>query len=143
MSNNYEAYEKECDRIHKENEKHLTAFEEWLRNKGLSEKTIERHASNVDFYINEYLCYYDALDVRHGCYSIGMFLGDWFIRKAMWSSCTSIKANAVGIKKFYEFLLECDVIEQQGYDTLCKRIKEGMPEWLDKMRHYYDDVEDY
>ena len=92
----------------------------------------------------QYLCYYDARDVLQGCYGISMFLGDWFIRKAMWSSCTNIKANAAGIKKFYEFLLEYGVIEQEGYDALCEIIKKEMPEWLDKMRRYDEMIfEDY
>jgi len=92
----------------------------------------------VDFYINDFLCYYDAEDVQQGCYSVSPFLGDWFIRKAMWSSCTGIKSNAASFKKFYSYLLAVEVIDQRGYDILCNTIKDEMPEWLDAMRHYDD-----
>lgn len=132
----FEAYERERDAIREVNGLHLAGFDTWLRNNGLSEKTIERHVSNVDFYINEYLCYYDAQDVKHGCYSVSRFLGDWFIRKAMWSSCTGTKSNAASFKKFYSYMLAVNVIEQKDYDILCETIKEEMPEWLNAMRRY-------
>ena len=138
MSLEYEEYERKCNEIHKTNKGYLAEFEQWLANKGLTQRTIDNHVTNVDFYINHYLCYYDALEVWHGCYGIGMFLGYWFIRKAMWSSCGNIKSSAAGIKKFYRFLLESNVIEQEDYDTLCLSIKAEMPEWLDEMRRYDD-----
>ena len=119
-----------------DNENHLAGFEKWLKNKGFSPKTISTHVSNVDFYINNYLCYYDICDVKKGADKIDGFLGSWFIRKALWSSCAHIKSNAAGIKKFYSYLLENNVVEQDDYDDLCETIKECMPDWLDKMRRY-------
>jgi len=132
------------DEICKENEMHLAGFEEWLRNKGLSPKTINTHVSNVDLYINNYLRYYDVLDVSQGPREINGFLGNWFIRKTAWSSCAHIKANAAGIKKFYAYLLEENVIQQEDYDDLCWTIKEYMPDWLEEMKRYEDMIfEDY
>jgi site-specific recombinase XerD len=136
MDFDYEAFEKERDAIREINKLHLEEFEKWLKSSGLSEKTIDRHVSNVDFYINEFLCYYDAQDVQAGCYDVDQFLGDWFIRKAMWSSCSGIKSNAASFKKFYSFMLALNVIEQEDYDSLCATIKEEMPDWLDAMRQY-------
>jgi len=54
--------EKKLNEIHKANGKYLKGFEKWLENKGLSEKTINMHVSNVDFYINYYLNYYDTVE---------------------------------------------------------------------------------
>jgi len=82
----YEQYEKECKRIRKENENLLIDFKKWLSGKKLSKKTIDKHVSNVDFYINDFLLYEDAIEAADGVSSMGMFLGYWFIRKAMWSS---------------------------------------------------------
>ena len=136
MDFDYEAYEKERDAIREINKLHLAGFEKWLKSDGLSEKTIDRHVLNVDFYINDFLCYYDAEDVRHGCYSVSQFLGSWFIKKAMWSSCTGIKSNAASFKKFYMYMLAVGVIEQEDYDFLCKTIKLELPEWLDNMKRF-------
>ena len=148
MGSDYEEYEKECAAIREINGLHLSGFEIWLKNSGLAAKSIERHVSNIDFYINYFLCYYDARDVRHGCYCADRFLGDWFIRKAP-SSCTGIKSFAASFKKFYAYMLAVNVIGQKDYDALCIDIKAGMPDWLNEMKRYDDwvdgliDDEDY
>ena len=99
----YEKYEEDSKKIRKVNERLLNEFETWLKSFGLSEKTINNHVSNIDFYINEYLLYEDATEARNGADAVGMFLGYWFIRKAMWASKSSIKGNATSLKKFYIF----------------------------------------
>jgi hypothetical protein len=137
MASDYEEYEKECAAIRKINGLHLSGFEICLKNSGLAVNTIARHVSNVDFYINDFLCYYDARDVRHGCYCVDRFLGDWFIRKAP-SSCSGIKSNAVSFKKFYAYLLAVNVIDQKDYDALCSVIKAELPAWLNEMKRYDD-----
>jgi len=145
MGFDYEVYEKDRDAIREINALHLQGFEKWLTSSGLSERTIDAHLSNVDFYINDFLCYYFAEDVWRGCYSVSGFLGDWFIRKAMWSSCSGIKSNAASFKKFYAYLLAVNVVEQKDYNVLCATIKEELPKWLNAMRSHdemlYD--EDY
>ena len=144
MLHEHGTYEKKQNEILKNNELHLEGFEKWLKNKGLSQKTTNTHVLNVVIYINDYLCYYDALDVTNGTHEIYGFLGNWFIRKAAWSSCAHIKTNAAGIKKFYAYLLEEGVVEQEDYDDLCCTIKEFMPEWLEEMRRYEEMIfEDY
>ena len=46
--------------------------------------------------MNEYLLYEDATEAKDGVDDVGMFIGYWFIRKAMWASESSIKGNATG-----------------------------------------------
>ena len=139
----YEKYEEEANKIRNENKNHLQKFEQWLRNTGITAKTVKKHIDNVDFYINEFLLYYDADDYKTGCYRISSFLGDWFTRKAMWASCGNIKSNAASIKKFYMFMLESGEIEHMDYNFLCETIKTDMPEWLENMIRFdemiYDD----
>jgi len=52
-----------------------------------------------------------------------MFLGYWFIKKAMWASQASIKSNAASLKKFYAFLLEKGLVEQEDLIELEETIK--------------------
>ena len=133
----YEAYEKECESISAKNEEYLEGFAEELSKEGLSEKTIKKHVSNVDFYINYYLLYEDATPAEEGCgHAISFFLGYWFIKKAMWSSVASIRSNAASIKKFYKYLLKKGVVQSDDYDSLLEIIKEEMPEWLEEMLDY-------
>ena len=87
MALDFEALKQREKEVLKENEKHLAGFEKWLKDKGLSQKTINTHISNVEFYINDYLCYRDIYNVKQGARQLNGFLGNWFIRKAAWSSC--------------------------------------------------------
>ena len=122
--------------IEKANRGYLSTFKTWLKAKELVDKTIDNHINNVDFYINHYLNYYGPQDVKAGCYCIDGFLGSFFIRKAMWSSCPQIKTTAASIKKFYACMLENGVVGKDDYSELCEDIKEGMDEWLEAMRQY-------
>ena len=134
----YEKYEKECKNIRIANELLLNEFEVWLKSTGLSEKTINNHLSNIDFFVNEYLLYEDATEAKDGSYAIGIFLGYWFIRKAMWASQSSIKSNAASLKKFYTFMHEKGLINKEDLTILKQTIKEEMPEWLATLRRYDD-----
>ncbi|WP_419661592.1 site-specific recombinase like [Desulfosarcina variabilis str. Montpellier] len=134
----YEKYKAECDKIREFNNNLLDEFKKWLKRSKLKAKTIQRHIENVDFYINEFLLYESAVEAKDGADGIGMFLGYWFIKKAMWSSTAQIKSNAASLKKFYTFLHEKGEIDKEDLDDLKKRIKEDMPEWIATMQRYDD-----
>lgn len=134
----YEKYENKCNEIKETNEQLLSDFEHSLKSSGLSKSTINNHVSNIDFYVNEYLLYEDAIEAKEGVNSVSMFLGYWYIKKAMWTSQSSIKGNATSLKKFYTFLYEKGLIENNDLTYLKETIKEGMPEWLATLDRYDD-----
>ena len=134
----YEIYDRDCKRIRKENEQLLIEFAVLLHSSGLSEKTIENHVSNIDFYVNNYLLYEDAIEAKDGAISIADFLGYWFIKKAMWASRTSIKSNAASLKKFYNFMLKKGLIGEEDLMDLKETITDSMPEWLTTLERYDD-----
>lgn len=136
--NDYEKYEDDSKIIRETNKKLLGEFETWLKSAGLSENTISKHLSNIDFYINEYLLYEDAIEAKDGIQGVSMFLGSWFIKKAMWASQASIKSNAASLKKFYAFLLEKGLVEQEDLIELEETIKDEMPEWIEELNRYDD-----
>ena len=139
----YEKYENECKKIRKANKQLLSDFELALKSSRLSENTINNHVSNIDFYVNEYLLYEGAIEAKDGVDAVGMFLGYWFIKKAMWASKSSIKGNVTSLKRFYAFLYEKGLIEKGDLDYLKETVKEGMPEWLATLDRYDDpSVED-
>lgn len=123
----YNEYEAKCKEIRKYNDELLDLFASDLSN--LSSKTIRRHLSNVNFYINDYLLLEDALTFEYGTGRIDMFLGNFFIRKCMWSTPETIKSTAASIKKFYKCMLKHGKIDQDDYDYLCNEIKDLMPQW--------------
>ena len=134
----YKQYEAKCKKIQKANKSLLADFETWLKSSGLSDKTINNHLSNIDFYINEYLLYKDIIEARDGVDSVSMFMGYWFIHKAMWASQASMKNYATSLKRFYAFLVEKGLIHKEVLNRLKKTIKEEMSEWLTSLKRYDD-----
>ncbi|MGB5734010.1 MAG: recombinase [Thiohalocapsa sp.] len=134
--------ENDRDALIEQNKQLLSAFADWLAAAGLKHTTIRQHCSNIDFYVNHYLLYYDAVAARDGSDQVAEFLGDWFIRKAMWSNAASIKSNAASLKKFYTFLSEQGMVEPAALANLKTTIKQDMPDWLASMQRYMDLAED-
>ena len=134
----YEEYERECDKIRQTNEELLVLFEEELQNSGLSAKTVRRHLSNAEFYINEYLLREEPRPMEDGITELDMFLGFFFIRKCMWSTPGTIKSTAASIKKFYKCMLNHGKISKDDYAYLCDDIKENMEQWQTDCAVYND-----
>lgn len=134
----YEEYERECDKIRQTNEELLALFEEELQDSGLSAKTVRRHLSNAEFYINEYLLREEPRPMEDGITELDMFLGFFFIRKCMWSTPGTIKSTAASIKKFYKCMLNHGKISKDDYAYLCDDIKENMKQWQTDCAVYND-----
>ena len=134
----YEEYERECDKIRQTNEELLTLFEEELQDSGLSAKTVRRHLSNAEFYINEYLLREEPRPMEDGITELDMFLGFFFIRKCMWSTPGTIESTAASIKKFYKCMLNHGKISKDDYAYLCDDIKENMEQWQTDCAVYND-----
>lgn len=132
----YEQYEAACKRIRQQNEALLHDFAAWLRQQKLGDGTIKKHVENIDFYINHFLLYEDVREAHEGVSSVSLYLGYWFIKKAMWASAASIKGNAASLKKFYTFLHERSLVSAEELDQLKETIKEGMPDWLETLDRY-------
>ena len=134
----HEEYEKKCEVIRAANKELLDIFEKDLIASGLSAKTIDRHLSNVDFYINVYLLRAEPHPMEDGVGMIDLYLGDFFIRRCMWSTPGNIKTNAASIKKFYKCMLDHKKIPKKNYDYLCEEIKDGMELWQEDCAMYND-----
>lgn len=132
----FEEYEEKCKLIKQENESLLEMFEKDLE--GLNQKTINRHLTNVDFYINTYLLREDAYDFTHGIWDIDDYLGYFFIRKCMWLTPGNIKSTAASIKKFYQCMLKQEMIQKADYEYLCETIKDNMWKWQSDCEMYND-----
>ena len=142
QDNWYEEYDRPCEERRAENDGYLDEFEAWLEAAGLSDKTIQRHMRNVDFFINTYLLREDAYGIEEGCLRMDDFLGYFFIRKCMWSTPKTIKQNATSFKKFYKCMLEKGHITPQSYDILLDDIKTNMPMWLEDCEDFNNPTDD-
>ncbi|MCF7885820.1 MAG: recombinase [Candidatus Marinimicrobia bacterium] len=136
----YEEYLAKCKKIRKENNDLLNTFAELLKDKGLSKKTVEKHKSNLDFYINEFLLLIEPKQPEAGVsgFEVDHFLGYYLIKKCMWGGKHTIKDYCAGLKKFYKFMLDKNRIEDFEYQELKETIKERKSLWLEEMEDWLD-----
>lgn len=136
--------EKQLKENTKRNEDYLKMFEKSLEEKQLTAKTIRKHISNIDFYLNDYLTYYDEIiKMEDGTQYTRSFLGDWFIRKAMWASKSSIKEMASSLKKFYEYMSAFGFVKISDYQEMCYEIKDNMDRYLENLEDYDNGTFDF
>ena len=137
-------YEHACEQVRQENERLLDAFVGLLRRQRLAPRTIKRHRDNVEFFTNEFLLYEGVQTPGEGIGEVAAFLGDWFIRKAMWSTPSAIKSNATSLYKFYAFLAALDRVTPEQLAALSQTIVRQMPVWRAMCERYNDpDIEDW
>ena len=109
-----------------------------MKNKKLSQKTIDKHVSNIDFYINEFLLYESPQQAAEGITELNYFLGYWFIKKAMWASPTSIKENITSLKHFYCYMNTIGQVSNEELAEMKVGIKESKDEWIETVQKYDD-----
>ena len=132
----YQEYENQCNEIRRQNSEYLSLFEEDMRKSSLTEKTIRRHLNNADFFINEFLLLADPIPMDTGMSRLDSFLGDFFIRKCMWSTPANIKSTAASIKKFYKSMLAHGLIDSIQYREFADTIKDNMKEWQEECARF-------
>ncbi len=80
--------------------------------------------------------------MEDGVSELGGFLGDWFIRKCMWSTESTVRSTAASIKKFYQCMLELNHISEDDYKFVADTIKEDLPDWVKNVNKYNSFDED-
>ncbi len=127
-----ETYDARVRAIRTYNQPILEDFRASLEQSGLAEKTVKTHISNINFFTN-YLVYYEPLkkldEADNG--DVRMFLVDWFPRKAMWASITSVKSNIASFKKFFRWIVETGRISPETVADVLNTLKEGREDFLE------------
>lgn len=118
------------------NHEYLLLFQEDLENAGLKQKNIYNHLSNADLSINDFSDNRMNVTMEEGVTMLGDFLGDYFIRKCMWSSPSTVKTTTASLKKFYKSMAKHRKIEKKDYDYVCRDIKESMEYWQESCKSY-------
>ena len=132
-------YDKKMDESIKRNKKFIDEFKEWLESKKLGIRPINKHISNIELYLNDYLCYYDFQTMEDGVLEAGIFLSGWYVEKCMWVSRTSLKEMAASLKKFYLCMSEKGYVRKEEYESMCDGLKDSMEEAI----HMLELEEDY
>jgi hypothetical protein len=113
----------------------LDSFEQWLRDQGLSARTIRRHLDNIDHFANGYLA--DAGgSVGIPCPAdeaaradVDEFLADWLPFWADQALVGTVQSSIASLKKFYTCLREMGQMPAEDSDEILALLRED--------RHYY------
>ncbi len=98
-------YEQRVQAIELANQPILDGFETWLRQSGLSEPTIKDHD----------------------------FLEDWFPRKALWASVSSMKVYLASFKKFFKWMGETSLVSPEMVEDVLSTLKDDRNFFLRKV----------
>lgn len=136
-------YDKMVNENTKRNTKYLNEFKKWLNTKGFVDKTIRKHLSNTDLYINNYLNYYDVINAEDGLHYVYSFLNGWFVEKCTWSTRNSLKETAASLKKFYQYMSENNYVDIKDFKETFTFIKNNMDKLLEYVDEYNNFEDDY
>ncbi len=129
MSFDYAAYERECERIRKQNEVYLQMFEDDLKAQELSRRTISNHLSNADLLINVYNLREEARSIEKAM-EFPDFFFDFYIRKCAWSTPNTVVRMAASLKKFFQSMADHGIVNREDCERYCKSLKTELPEWV-------------
>ena len=124
-------WEAQVESVQQANNILLEEFRQRLVADKLSPKTITSHTENMRFFVNDFLLYNDIIMPQDGCEHISMFIGDFFLRKALWASPDSVKKYISSFKKFYTFMVETGRTTVSQLEAMKLTIKEEKEEWIE------------
>jgi len=125
------SYDQQVETIRAANEPILAAFQAWLGEAGLNAPTVRSHVQNIELFAT-YLVYYEPLKRLDEAESddVWTFLGDWFPRKALWASVSSVKAYLASFKKFYRWMGETGRVAPATVEEVLDTLKEERETFL-------------
>jgi site-specific recombinase XerD len=130
-----ESYEQRVQAIQLANQPILDGFEAWLRQAGLSEPTIKDHVDNMRFFSRYLVLYAYSLrrldEATEG--SVYDFLEDWFPRKALWASVSSMKVYLASFKKFFKWMGATGLVAPEIVEDVRSTLKDDRNFFLRKV----------
>ena len=127
-SYDFEDYDDELwEFLYERNEQLILFFKKDLEKQGLARKTIKRHLSNIDIFLNGYCAHENIKDIAEGAHSTYGF--SYYCTYDLGATYGTLRTAMSSVKKFYSFLLSCGLITERDFEQLKIDIKESMQEW--------------
>ena len=129
--NDARTYDQQVEAILAYNQPLLDEFQDWLAHSGVSAKTVQSHVDNMAFFAT-YLVYYDPLQRLDEATSgdVWMFLSDWFPRKALWASTTSIRTYLTSFRKFFRWMGDTEHVSPEKVTEVLTMLKDERDAFL-------------
>ncbi len=130
-----ETDEQRVQAIQGANQPLLDGFEHALKQAGLSEHTIKAHVDNMRFFGRYLLWYGSSLrrldEATEG--DVYDFLEEWFPRKALWASVSSMKVYLASFKKFFTWMGETGLVPPETVEDVRSTLKDSRSLFLRKV----------
>jgi site-specific recombinase XerD len=130
-----DTYEQQVQAIQHANQPILDGFEHSLKQSGLSEQTIKDRVDSVRFFARYLLLYAYSLrrldEATEG--NVYDFLEDWFPRKALWASVSSMKVDLASFKKFFTWMGETGLVAPETVADVLSTLKDSRNLFLRKV----------
>ena len=133
----YEIYDRECKKIKAKNKKLIKIFKDEMAENNLPKKTIKDQASDVDFFLNEFLLREDPIPMEEGASNLNGFFS-YVIRKCMWSTPENIETMADSLKKFYKCMMDHGEVDEDLYEIIEEEIDSRVRIWQIQWRAWND-----
>jgi site-specific recombinase XerD len=130
-----ETYEQQVQAIQGANQPLLDGFERALKQAGLSEPTIKAHVDNMRFF-GRYLLWsgYSLRRLDEATEGdVYDFLEDWFPRKALWASVSSMKVYLASFKKFFTWMGATGLVAPETVEDVRSTLKDSRSLFLRKV----------
>ena len=130
-----DTYEQQVQAIQVANQPILDGFEYALKQAGLSEQTIKAHVDNMRFF-GRYLLWsgYSLRRLDEATEGdVYDFLEDWFPRKALWASVSTMKVYLASFKKFYRWMGATSLVSPETVADVISTLKEERNFFLRKV----------
>lgn len=111
-----------------------------------TEKTVRKHLSNVEVYLNDFLALRLGKGPGEGCDvdNLNSFFS-WMPSHLMYSGESTVKDTIAGLKRFFKLMLDKGVIEKAEYQEFLEMVKDNKEYWLEEMAQFnnVDDDSDF
>ena len=124
----------------KENEQYFILFKKEMEAEGLCKKTIEKHLSNAEFFVNDYLNFYEVNDMPYGLKCAFDFFEYFYPRKYL-GSPYSCGVMMTSLCKFYKVMAKHNLVDLVETAAFIDEIKDSRKEWMELNRIGEDDDE--
>ena len=104
-----------------------------------------QYADSLRFFGNVYLAQYEKGSLLDGLASFPMFVGNWFIRKAMWADAKAVRENVQAFCLFIRVFEGWGEIGKAEFDNLNEILERNLEMWCSRVDCYNNpelDVED-
>jgi hypothetical protein len=128
------------DEARDQNAELLSTFEQWLRNQGLSPRTVQTHMENIKRFAQQYLAGEGGAlgipcpAIEADLADVDVFLADWLLYQVDQAPVATVKSHIASLKKLYVCLKETRQMPAQDSAEILALLREDREYYIELAR---------